>query len=316
MVSLSPQSPERGPQGGFGHPATKDNMKGIMSQPRLFLCATCAAALALLPQVANCQSKARSTAGPATVPLGTAAELKVPEGYAFIDGKTFQALRKAEGEQVSGEEVGFLQSTNDELAVAFEFSEIGYVKDDEKNDLNADKLLEAYKRGAAAENQQRAKTGGPSVQIIGWDVPPKYDETSHNLEWAIRATIGGEQIVNYNTRLLGRKGVMSVVLIVDPAKLPASLPKFRELLTGYSFRSGEDYASFQPGNKVAKYGLTALVLGGAAVGAAKLGLLTGLLVFVKKAWKLVILGLVALGAAIKRFFSSLFGRRGETIRRE
>ena len=39
--------------------------------------------------------------------------------------------------------------------------------------------------------------------------------------------------------------------------------------------------------------MPALVVGGAAVGAAKLGLLTGLLVFLKKGWKLLVFAIAA-----------------------
>jgi uncharacterized membrane-anchored protein len=54
-------------------------------------------------------------------------------------------------------------------------------------------------------------------------------------------------------------------------------------LTSYSFQTGQTYAEYRSGDKVAKFGLAALVVGGAAVGAAKLNLLTGLLVMFKKA---------------------------------
>ena len=98
---------------------------------------------------------------------------------------------------------------------------------------------------------------------------------------------------------------MEVVLIVDPESLPATLPTFKELMAGYSFQTGNSYAEYRPGDKVAKYGLAALVVGGAAVGAAKLGLFTGLLVFLKKGWKLAVVGL----AAVATFFKKLFAKR-------
>ena len=63
--------------------------------------------------------------------------------------------------------------------------------------------------------------GRPPLQIVGWEVPPQYNETTHNLEWAIRATVEGKPILNYNTKLLGRKGVMETVLVVDPDELQA-----------------------------------------------------------------------------------------------
>ena len=61
---------------------------------------------------------------------------------------------------------------------------------------------------------------------------------THNLEWAIRAESGDRPIINYNTRLLGRKGVMEVILIVKPDALAETLPTFKELLKDYSFKSG------------------------------------------------------------------------------
>ena len=188
---------------------------------------------------------------------------------------------------------------------------MGYVKDDEKDKLNADKLLASIKRGTAEANKERVAAGNPPLEVVGWEVPPKYDETTHNLEWAIRATSEDRPILNYNTRLLGRKGVMEVVLIVDPENLPQTLPVFRSLLMGYSFASGNSYAEFRPGDKVAKYGLAALVVGGAAVGAAKLGLFTTLAIFLKKGWKLVVVALAAVATFFKKMFSRLTGRRTE-----
>jgi uncharacterized membrane-anchored protein len=254
--------------------------------------------------------------GPAKAQLESAAQIEVPAGYIFLDGKSTRALMKASGEPTSGQELGFLRPTNAHWSVLFEFSNIGYVKDDDKDKLDADKLLASIKRGTAEANKERVRAGNSPLEIVGWEVPPKYDATTHNLEWAIRATSEGRPILNYNTRLLGRKGVMEVVLIVEPDALAETLPTFKQLLVGYSFQSGNTYAEYRQGDKVAKYGLAALVVGGAAVGAAKLGLFTGLLVFLKKGWKLVVIGLAAAAAFLKKLLSSIFSRRDETISRE
>jgi len=84
------------------------------------------------------------------------------------------------------------------------------------------------------------------------------------------------------------------------------------LLAGYSFSTGQTYAEYRPGDKVAKIGLAALVLGGAAVGAAKLGLFGPLLLFIKKAWKIVVVGVAALAASLKKFVARLFGGKSQT----
>ena len=247
--------------------------------------------------------------GPAKAHLESIAQVDVPVGYVFMDGKGTRALMKANGEPTSGNEVGLLVSTNDHWSVFFVFSDSGYVKDDDKNKLDADKLLAAIKRGTAEDNKERQRAGNPPLEIVGWEMPPKYDSTTHNLEWAIRATSEGRSVLNYNTRLLGRKGVMEVVLVVDPEKLPETLPLFRTMLAGYSFNTGQTYAEYRPGDKVAKYGLAALVVGGAAVGAAKLGLFASLILLIKKAWKLVVVAFAALAASIKKVLARLFGRK-------
>ena len=244
--------------------------------------------------------KIPSIAGPTNVVLAGVAELAVPIGHVFLDGKTTRAMMESAGEPVSGNEAGFLSPTNRGWAVYFQYDDCGFVKDDEKDKLDAAKLLKAIKKGNDAGNEYRKEHGNPTLDIVGWEQEPKYDATTHNLTWAIRATCEGEQIVNYNTRLLGRKGVMEVVLVCDPAELQNNLPAFNNLLAEYKFSTGETYAEYKPGDKLAKYGLGALVLGGAAVGAAKLGLFASLAVFLKKGWKLVVIAVVAIAAMFKK----------------
>jgi uncharacterized membrane-anchored protein len=273
------------------------------------LCALFFSISILLGQDSSSKAKPNFLKGPAKTSLGRYAKLDVPKGYFFINGKDYRAMLKAEGEPVSGDELGMIAPTNGGYSVIFQFSDIGYVKDDEKDNLNADKLLDSIKRGTAAANKERERAGRPPIEVVGWEFPPKYDPATHNLEWAIRGSIEGRPLLNYNTRLLGRKGVMEVVLVVRPERLNDTLPDFRSLLTGYSFETGETYAEYRQGDKVAKYGLGALVLGGAAVGAAKLGLFTWLAVFLKKGWKLVVVAF----AAVASFFKKLFaGNRGKT----
>lgn len=154
--------------------------------------------------------------GPAKAALEGVAQVNLPAGYVFLDGKATRAMMKASGEPTSGREYGAMMPTNGDWQVMFEYDDVGFVKDDEKDKLNADKLLDAIKRGTAEANKERVRMGNSPLEIVGWEQPPRYDATSHNLEWAIRATSEGRQILNYNTRLLGRKGVMEVVLIVEP----------------------------------------------------------------------------------------------------
>jgi uncharacterized membrane-anchored protein len=281
---------------------------------KLILLCVLSVALSASPLLAQSGSKSKLNVveGPAKANIEKFAQIDIPAGYSFLDGKSTRAMMKASGEPVSGQEVGFIAPTNEEFSVFFEFNDIGYVKDDDKDKLDPDKLLAAIKKGNDAGNKERIRNGNAPLEIVGWEQPPKYDPTTHNLEWAIRATSEGRAILNYNTRLLGRKGVMEVVLVVEPEKLETTLPTFRNLLSTYNFQTGQNYAEFRKGDKVAKYGLAALVVGGAAVGAAKLGLFAWVAVLFKKGAKLVIVALVAIAAAFKKLFAKIFGRRETT----
>jgi uncharacterized membrane-anchored protein len=72
--------------------------------------------------------------------------LAVPIGHVFLDGKTTQAMMESAGEPVSGNEAGFLSPTNRAWAVYFQYDDCGFVKDDEKDKLDAAKLLKAIKK--------------------------------------------------------------------------------------------------------------------------------------------------------------------------
>jgi uncharacterized membrane-anchored protein len=270
------------------------------------------AILVLLAGSRTARSAANVMTGPGTAHLEKIAQVDVPAGYIFADGNATRAFLKKSGEPTSGKEFGLLMPTNGGWSVMFDYDPIGYVKDDEKDKLDPDKILESIRRGTAEANKERQRNGIAPLEVVGWDQPPKYDPVTHNLEWAIRGRSEGRDILNYKTRFLGRKGVMGVVLIVEPESLPETLPTFRNLLATYSFQTGQNYAEYRPGDKVAKYGLAALIVGGAAVGAAKLGLFAWLAVFLKKGWKLVVVAFAAVVTGIKKFFGKLFGRKPDS----
>jgi uncharacterized membrane-anchored protein len=259
----------------------------------------------ILPQAlraADGDGEPTALMGPADTTLKDIATLRVPGGFFFLDGDQTRAMMRSYGEPVSGQELGMLAPTNSDWSVFFDYADVGYVKDDDKDELDADKLLAAIRAGNEQGNKERRRNGVPPLNLIGWEQEPRYDEATHNLEWAVRFESQGQPVLNYNTRLLGRKGYMSVILVVAPDELQGTLPAFQQVLAGYDYQSDERYAAYQSGDKVAKYGLAALVVGGAAVGAAKMGLLGGLLVFLKKGWKFLIIGRAAVGAFLRKVF--------------
>jgi uncharacterized membrane-anchored protein len=233
--------------------------------------------------------------GPMEGQLGRWAKVKVAEGYSFTGAKGSRALMEQMGNVATNRELGTIVS--DDLMVIFEFDEVGYIKDDDRDALDAEAMLKSMREGQREANKILTARGHSALEINRWHMKPRYDEATNNLEWApvVRELNGGAESVNYNVRLLGRRGVMEVTLLVKPEEVENALPHFRELIKGFAFTSGEDYASFRKGDKVAEYGLAALVTGGALAVAAKSGLLGRL-------WKFLLVGVLALGAGIKRLF--------------
>lgn len=236
--------------------------------------------------------------GPSIGDLEGTAEVHVPAGFMFAGGDDTRVLMEAMQNPTSGQEMGFVAPTDFDWFVVFEFDDVGYVRDDEKHSLDADAMLTSIKQGNEAANKERLRRGWSTLTILGWEQEPRYNETTHNLEWAIRGQSEGEIVVNYNTRLLGRNGVMRVTLVTDPEALSSVLPEFANLLEGFDFKMGQRYAEFRQGDKVAKYGLTGLVVGGASAVALKTGLF-------KWIWKGVVIGFLALVGFLKK----LFGRK-------
>jgi len=151
-------------------------------------------------------------------------------------------------------------------------------------------------------NEVRRERGIPPLDFDGWAIAPRFNEDNKQLEWASRLRSEGGVSVNYNTRVLGRKGVMRVILVTGPEQLEATIPKYQALMGGFQYTDGERYSQFVSGDKIAEYGLMALVAGGATAVAAKTGLLTAILLFFKKGAKLILVGLAAVGAAIAQLF--------------
>ena len=246
--------------------------------------------------------------GPADGRLGDVAHLSVPENCRFTESKGAKTFLELTQNPTSGTEVGLLlcsTPTADASAdpqrwfVVYEYDASGYVKDDEKTQLDADKILSTLREGNAAGNRERRRRGWSELTLDGWIRPPYYDESTNNLTWATRVIADGDTAANHSVRLLGRGGVMKVDLVTDPTGLGIVLPSFDGVIATTKFNPGNTYAEWRSGDKVAAYGLTALVAGGAAV---KLGLFGKLWKLILASGKAIIVGVVAVGAWLRSLF--------------
>lgn len=256
------------------------------------------------------QAGVKLTKGPATVPLGKIAELKLPEKYHFVGQDSVKKFYELTQNSQNGKEVGVVLAPG--YMLFLDYDETGYVKDEEK--LDADKIMKTMTENEEPSNEARKKRGWSEMKLKGWATPPHYDAKTNNLKWAINITSSQDGFkdvfINESIRMLGRGGVMNVTLVSDTPGFKAAEAETEKLLANnFSYVAGQKYSEFKSGDKVAAYGLSALVLGGGAVMAAKLGWFASLGVWFGKAWKAIVFGLIALGALIKKLFNKLTGAR-------
>ena len=238
---------------------------------------------------------------------GGIAVINLPESFRFLGPEgSRRLLTQGWGnppEQAEGV-LGMLVPTDvsplspEGWGVVITYEEDGYVDDSDAADIDYTKLLAEMKEEAAAANEEREKAGFEAVTLIGWAEPPSYDAAEHKLYWAKELSFAGsdEHTLNYGIRILGRKGVLVLNAVAGIDQLDSIREPAKGLLSAIDFKEGLRYRDYIQGDKIASYGVTALIAGGAGAMAVKTGLL-------KKFWKLILLGLAALGGALKKFFS-------------
>lgn len=236
--------------------------------------------------------------------LGGDARLSIPEGFYFLGPKDARrVLEDGWGNPPDDSVLGMIfpaaMAPMDDYAwgVTIEYSDDGYVSDKEAAKTDYDDLLKQMKKDAEADNKFRKENGYVPIELIGWAEPPHYDQAEHKLYWAKEIRFGEAEIntLNYNIRVLGRKGVLVLNFVAAMNQLDEIRQAAPDVLELASFAEGSRYADYKPGvDKKAAYGIAALIAGGAI--AKKTGLLAALLLFGKK-FIIVILGGIAAGFA-------------------
>lgn len=192
--------------------------------------------------------------------------------------------------------------SDDGWGIIITYHEDGFVNDDDAASINYDKLLEQMQEDTVAANRTRADEGFEAVKLVGWAEPPSYDAASHKLYWAKDLVFGSndDHTLNYNIRILGRRGVLVLNAVANMKQLAAIKSETKNMLSAVEFNEGHRYADFLPGkDKAAAYGLAGLIVGATA---AKAGFLKVLWVGILAFKKVIFVGLMALAAALRRFF--------------
>src|SRR5260221_13544072 len=158
-----------------------------------------------------------------------------------------------------------------------EYGENGYVKDDDAEKIDYSDLLKKMQQQIHEENPERQKQNYPTFELAGWAAPPHYDKAAHKLYWAKDIKFGDdpEDTLNYNIRVLGRRGVLVLNAVAGMGEFASIDKKMPEVISMVDFQTGNQYSDFDPKvDKIAENGLATLVAVGAPRAPSPLGALS------------------------------------------
>ncbi len=246
--------------------------------------------------------------GAITLPGGVAS-LDLPEGFHYLSPEdTENVLVTAWGNPPGNETLGMLVQSPDDIladeswAVIIAYEEDGYVSDENADSIDYAGMLGDMQESSRETNAARVEAGYEEVELVGWAATPRYDQAANKLYWAKELRFGEIPVntLNYNVRILGRKGVLVLNLVATMPQLEEIETAIPTVLAMTNFNAGHRYSDFDPSvDQVAAYGIGALVAGKVAAKAGLFAKLGVLLIAMKKLWIFLIIGI---GAFLARLF--------------
>lgn len=240
--------------------------------------------------------------------------LNLPDTFSYLSPEDAErVLVDVWGNPPGNETLGMLFPANtspfdmDAWAVIISYEEEGYVSDKDAEDIDYDELLDEMKKGSLENNKERLKAGYDPIEVVGWAAAPFYDKESKKLHWAKEIKFGESDVntLNYNIRILGRKGVLILNIVAGMPQLQVINSEIPTLLSMTEFNPGQRYSDFDPKvDTIAAYGIGALIAGKVAAKAGLLAKFGGIFLAMKKFVILFFVGVVA-------FFKSLFGKKNK-----
>ena len=186
--------------------------------------------------------------------------------------------------------------------VIISYKNDGHISDDDAARIDYADLLEQMKADDEEDNKERRKEGYAGLTLLGWAEPPSYDQATHKMYWAreLKADDAEQTTLNYSIRVLGREGVLELNAVAAMADLQTIKQETPKILAFTNFTDGNRYADYDAKtDKLAPYGLAALVAGGIA---GKAGLFAKIGVALLAFKKFIILGLVAIAGVLGKLF--------------
>ena len=247
------------------------------------------------------------------VSLNSIVELDVPSGYKFVPADKAQMILHDLWNNPERKDVLGMIVKSDYAVKAFDawvfvltYNEDGYVKDEDADKIDYDDLLKKMQEGEVEENKERVKEGYDAVHLIDWASKPYYDKENKILHWAKKLQFGEDKsnlTLNYDVRVLGRKGVLSMNAVGNMEQLDEINKHIPEVVKIAKFTDGNKYKDFNPSvDKIAAYTIGGLIAG-------KLIAKAGLFVILLKYIKIIFLAVAGLFTALRKKIGGLFSKK-------
>ena len=235
------------------------------------------------------------------------ATLHLGGNYRYLDAAETSKLLVAWGNPPDDSTEGAIVANDVEplsdegWAVILTYVDEGHVDDSDAAEIDYDDLLKDMKEGTEEQNEARKQAGYGAIQLVGWAEKPHYDSAAKKLYWAQDLKFEGSSgnTLNYDVRVLGREGILSMLAVASMDQLQQVRSDMKPLIEVAEFNEGHRYADFNSKtDRMAEYGLGALIAGGVA---AKMGLFAKLgilLLSLKKGLVFILAGAGALAAKL------------------
>jgi uncharacterized membrane-anchored protein len=242
---------------------------------------------------------------------GGVASVVLPEGFKYLNKEqSNRVLEDLWGNPKDSRVLGMIFREADGVmmdssyAFVISYEDMGYVKDDDAGDMDYDELMKQMQTEEVEDNKQREAMGYGPAYIIGWAAKPFYDKERKILHWAKEIKFGDDatsNTLNYDVRVLGRKGVLVLQAVAGMSELGLVQEHIGDVLGIVQFKDGYKYEQFDSNvDEVAAWTIGGLVAGKVLL---KAGLFAGLLKLLVGLWKPLAIGVVALGAWLVKVFA-------------
>lgn len=152
----------------------------------------------------------------------------------------------------------------DAWGLVINYLDEGHVSDEGHEQIDFESLLPLMREETETQNAARQQAGFGAVELLGWAAPPVYDTNRRALYWGKALKFEDSEVatLNFNLRILGRRGVLQMTAIGTLDQLDQIRAEVEPMLEAVRFVEGYRYEDFvEDTDRLADYGIDRLVAG-------------------------------------------------------